>query len=144
MATARKGAATRPRTPASTTAKVEDSTLDVFNEYRSRASSFTTLDQAAEVSIPPYVLGPEMGFDPPIKVEFPDDIERMFLLDRALSNNNYFAALDVLFGGSTRRILRRFKSEPDPERLLIGLIMTITDHFMGKGASTVPGGSSPS
>ncbi len=143
MATARKGAATRPRTPASTTAKVEDSTLDVFNEYRSRASSFAIPDRA-EVTIPPYVLGPEMGFDPPITVEFPDDIERAFLLDRALSNNNYFAALDVLFGGATQRIVRRFKSEPDPERLLIGLIMTIADHFMGKGASTVPGGSSPS
>lgn len=144
MAARKTSAGTRARTaPATKATENGGSNLEVFNEYRARAAHFTIPDRDT-TTIPPYVLGPEMGFDPPIEVTFPEDIERAFLLEKALQNNNYLSALDVLLGGNMIRVVRRFKSEPGPERLLLGLVMTITDHFMGRGASEVPGGSSPS
>jgi len=147
--TTRKTAArtrTAPKTlttPAETGETAEKTNFDKFSEFRARAAGVNIPD-AFTAEIPPYVLGPDQGFDPPVSLEFPDRFEQQVQFEMALRAQDYFAALQVLAGRDFGRIIHAFGQVEDSYRLLAGLTLKIVDHFTGRGAADVPGGSSPS
>lgn len=137
--TARKTATAR-RAPAkkAAPATVEERTAN-FDEFRRRANGFTFTTQVA-TSRPPYVLGPEQGFTPPVVVAFPEKLTGQVQLDQCIRREDYFGALSVLLGGQLMRVVGEFDKYEDGMALLTGLVLAIIDHFTGPGASDVPGG----
>lgn len=114
-----------------------------FDEFRRRASGFTFTTETASAR-PPYVLGPDKGFDPPVVVAFPEKLTGQVQLDQAIRREDYFGALGVLLGGQLMRVVGAFDRYDDGMALLTGLVLSIIDHFTGPGASDVPGGSAAS
>ncbi|MGV9818424.1 hypothetical protein [Nocardia xishanensis] len=88
----------------------------------------------------PYELGPEFGFDPPVIARFPADLEGKIALDVASRNGDSIGILRVLLGEvGLLRVVRAFTGEDDGDRLLIGLQMRLTNHFLGRGVTEVGG-----
>ncbi|WP_072814276.1 hypothetical protein [Rhodococcus zopfii] len=137
MATPRKSTA-RKAAP-----RAKESSFETFSRFRARAANLSFTFDNSEV-IEPFVLGPDDGFAPPVVVQFPDDLENQYVLDRCLRNNDFFGALEVLMRGDLRRVLQAFSAAEDGHRLLAGLVYSIMDHFLGRGGADVPGGSQPS
>lgn len=140
MSTPRK---TTPRKTAAAAVPAEETQFEKFGRFRARASNLTVAASPVD-EIEPFVLGEDDGFDPPIAVQFPKDLEHQYLLDRALRAQDHFGVLEILMGGELRRVLRVFSAHEDGAQLLVGLVYTIMDHYLGRGGTDVPGGSQPS
>lgn len=121
----------------------ETTNFDAFSAFRARAAKLN-IAAAGAVEIEPFVLGPDQGFDPPISVGFPKTLEKQYVLERCLRAQDHFGALEVLTGDQMLRIVRTFSAQEDGHLLLVGLVYMVMDHFLGRGGSEVPGGSSPS
>lgn len=112
--------------------------IDTFEALRRRAG-----DQGLNISEPePYILGADRGFDPPLVISYPTKLSDKVALDVAARRADYVSFLHTLLGDTGfARVLAAFDNEPDGERLLIGLQLIVLDHFLGRGAGDVPGGS---
>lgn len=112
--------------------------IAAFDELRARAGGASL----AAVVATPFVLGPDRGFDPPLVAEFPTDLELKIELEIASRRDDTLGILNILLGNEGfLRAIRAFKTEPDGDRLLIGLKNLLADHFLGRGAGDVPGGT---
>lgn len=133
MTTTRKAPAKRaaPR-------KTVEQKISAFEGLRKRAGT-------NGLTIPEYkplTLGPDMGFDPPLVVTYPDKLSEKIALDVAARRDDTIGFLHSLLGDlGFARVLAAFDGEPDGERLLVGLQLHLLDHFLGRGAGDVPGGS---
>ncbi|MBF6301166.1 hypothetical protein IU459_27010 [Nocardia amamiensis] len=134
------------RTPRTTTAgktaakKARPATapekIAAFDELRAIAGDYELIAAVTE----PYELGQEWGFDPPVIARFPADLENKVLLDMASRRADAIGILSVLLGDvGLLRVVQAFKTQPDGDRLLIGLQMRLTNHFLGRGAAQVGG-----
>ncbi|WP_418345273.1 hypothetical protein [Rhodococcus pyridinivorans] len=139
MATPRKSTTRKTQTEPAEQA----TSFDQFSRFRARAQKLTFAFDGAE-TIEPFVMGEDDGFDPPVVVKFPEDLEKQYLLERCLRGNDHFGALEILMGGDLLRVIRAFSKQEDGHRLLVGLVYTIMDHYLGRGGTDVPGGSQPS
>ncbi|WP_280455642.1 hypothetical protein [Nocardia brasiliensis] len=111
-----------------------------FDELRARAGH-ASAGLSAVVSTH-YELGAEWGFDPPVVASFPTDLEAKVELEIASRRGDTIGILAYLLGDlGLVRVIRAFKSQPDGERLLYGLQLRLQDHFLGRGAGDVPGGT---
>lgn len=134
-------AASAPRRPRKAPAKkappkTAAEKITAFDELRAIAGDAHLGGRHTE----PYVMGAEFGFDPPLEAKFPTDLEGKIALDLAYRRNDAVAILAVLLGEpGLLRAVRAFKGEADGDRLLVGLQLRLTDHFLGKGASEVGG-----
>lgn len=143
-------AAPRKRAPKAAAPKPEPApsphreAIAAFEELRDRAqrSGYTFAVDAVE----PYVLNG--GFEPPIQATWPRSLVEREQLDHALRTGNIYNTLRLLFGETDyARVLTEFDryAEVHPEvsgaELLMGLRMKVVDHFVGPGASDVPGGT---
>lgn len=116
--------------------KTVEEKIDAFEELRAIAPDYGI---GAPVTTP-YVLGAEFGFDPPIEARYPATLVEKVTLDRATRSNDVINALSILFGDAgLLRVVEKFGTQPDGERLLLALYIRITNHFMGKGAYEVGG-----
>jgi hypothetical protein len=114
--------------------------IEAFEEFRRRAQR-SPLSTARLREVEPYVLGPDKGFDPPIAIAMPTGLVELSAFDQAWRASDPFSMLRILLGSEYLRVLRAFDTQPDAMDLLSGLAMAVTDHFLGQGASDVPGGS---
>ena len=135
MTTTRKAPA--KRTPAR---KPVDQKIEAFEALRARAAGTSKL--GANVNVAPLTLGPADGFDPPIVVRWPSALSDKIGLDIASRRGDAIGFLHTLLGERDFvRVIAAFENEPDNELLLVGLQLRLTDHFLGRGAGEVPGGS---
>ncbi|MDG3012456.1 hypothetical protein G4X40_20155 [Rhodococcus sp. D2-41] len=120
-----------------------------MSETRKKISRFEQLRERAAATGKPsvtdnYVLGVDDGFDPPIVIAKPDldKQETLFYLNRG---GDAFGLLREFVGNDDYdRIKAAIKDDPHADALLVEIVKDITDHFAGKGASDVPGGSKAS
>lgn len=137
-------------TPAKKAAESEDAArqqqIQVFEHLRQRASKSPFSASKVMAGKPePYVLGPDKGFDPPITVTQPTGLRNLEALDNAWRARDMFGILRVMMGSAQyERVVAMFDQYPDAWDLMVGLVMDITDHFQGAGASEVPGGTQAS
>jgi hypothetical protein len=136
-------------TPTKKTSKPEDARqqqIQAFEHLRQRASkSPFSASKVMAGQAEPYVLGPDKGFDPPISVSQPTGLRNLEALDNAWRARDMFGILRVMMGSiQYERVVAQFDQYPDAWDLLVGLVMDITDHFQGAGASEVPGGTQAS
>ncbi|WP_029932512.1 hypothetical protein [Nocardia otitidiscaviarum] len=118
----------RPSTPAERT--------DTFHALRARASKAPGITVVAPE---PLVFN---EFDPPIVAKIPDSLMGKLSLEIAGRDNDYIEFLRLAIGpDGLMQAVRTFNDEKDGERLLLGLMLRIADHFYGRGAGDVPGGT---
>lgn len=95
--------------------------------------------------VEPYVLGPEQGFDPPIRATYPRSLQALDEIDRASRRGDTIAILRILFSEDDYfLVISRFDAyaaehDLDSVQLLYGLGVAMIEHFMGGGASEVGG-----
>lgn len=122
--------------PRKTTAKK----VDAFEALRLRAVGAPKL--GANVNTEPLKLGPGEGFDPPLVISYPTLLSDKIGLDVASRRGDTIGFLHTLLGERNfARVIAALEDQPDNELLLVGLQLRITDHFLGRGASDVPGGT---
>ncbi|MGY2036620.1 hypothetical protein ACW9HF_15165 [Nocardia gipuzkoensis] len=110
--------------------------IAAFDELRAIAGDAKLSAAVTE----PYELGAEWGFDPPVVARFPTDLEDKIVLDMASRRDDAIGILSVLLGDAgLLRVVQAFKTQPDGDRLLIGLQMRLSNHFLGRGAAEVGG-----
>ncbi|MGY1945340.1 hypothetical protein [Nocardia asiatica] len=110
--------------------------IAAFDELRAIAGDAKLSVAVSE----PYELGEEWGFDPPVIARFPVDLEGKIVLDMASRRDDSIGILSVLLGDrQLLRVVQAFKTQPDGDRLLIGLEMMLSNHFLGRGAAEVGG-----
>lgn len=119
----------------------EEANVAKFFEFKERASKLDVEDQK---KLDPYVLDEDMGFDPPIYVNFPDSLSGMIALDKAQREDDMFALLRILMGEvNFNRVVYAFdsatSSQKEGVRLILGLAYTLMDHFYGQGSAGVEG-----
>lgn len=116
--------------------------ITAFEDFRMRGkdAGFTM-----NVGTPPYVLGPEKGFDPPVTARWPETLVDLNAYDLAWRRNDPMGMLRALFGPlDFQRILMKFDDyararNTDSMKLLVGLSGHLADHFVGDGASKAGG-----
>ncbi|MFI6215632.1 hypothetical protein ACIBCD_26875 [Nocardia brasiliensis] len=129
---AKKPAAPRAKTDDAEQAQTQRK-IEAFDEFRSIAGDIG-LDGRVTA---PYVLD---WIDPPVTARFPADLEDKIALDTASRHSDSIGILRVLLGDlGLLRVVQAFRGQPDGERLLVGLQMRLTDHFLGRGAAEVGG-----
>ncbi|MEU3011055.1 hypothetical protein [Nocardia asteroides] len=132
MPTTRKPAV--KRAPRKTTAQK----VSAFEGLRRRAGD----NSLAVPEYQPITLGADMGFDPPLVVTYPELLSDRVALDVASRRDDTIGFLFQLLGErGFARVLLAFDGQPDGERLLVGLQLYLLDHFLGRGAGDVPGGT---
>lgn len=109
-----------------------------FEEFRDRART-SGLRIKGTQGVPPYVLGADRGFDPPIEIRWPTSLLAREDFDLASRHLDVFGMLRILLGTEYRRVLEAFDTFDDSDELMIGLVMKIVDHFNGVGASDAGG-----
>ena len=147
VVTARKVAA-KKATPKKDPQESIPARVEAFEGFgaRARASGLTFTNQEA-LKRPPYILGKDKGFDPPITISFPDTLTGQVMLDQAVRREDTFGIFGVLTGNNLIRITRTFdayvkaRGEGDAMLLLAGLSYEALDHFIGPGAADVEGGT---
>ncbi|MFI2561514.1 hypothetical protein [Nocardia farcinica] len=138
MAAATAKKTTPRRAPAKSRPATTEEKITAFDELRARAGG----RRAAAITAPPYVLGKDMGFDPPIEIAFPEGIGNRVALELAARRGDVTGFLTALIPDDNLvRILAALQRQPDGDRLLIGLQLKLVDHFFGPGAGDVPGGT---
>ena len=127
-----------------------------FEEFRSRARNQNIVGAKSEIE--PYVIPADMigdGIKADVEFKIPETLSGRVWLTRLISQMNRVSDVegaamipDILIGYSSEhtfnRILRAFDKEPDPDALLFGMTIQIIEHFNGKGAVDVPGGTTAS
>lgn len=129
---------TQRKPPAKKTAKAKTvaEKISAFDDLRARAGD-RTLGQAPAVE--PFEIP---GFTPPLVIRWPSSLAEKVTLDVCERQGDIVGFLYTLLGGERLAlVLAAFNNEPDPERLLVGLQHAIRDHFLGRGAGDVPGGT---
>ena len=131
-----------------TQAEVAEQAAKNFAHLRSRALQVTGQNSAVQMkklNQDEYVLGPEDGFDPPIRVPRPD-LATIDIIDEASRTGDLFGTLRALMGKDNwRHFLAEISPAPNPEELVLGLSVDILEHFFGKDAlSSILGGSTAS
>lgn len=134
---------TQRRAPARKTAprktaprKTVEQKISAFDDLRARAGDRTL---GVAPAVPPFEIA---GFNPPLIIEWPESLAEKVTLDVCERQGDIVGFLFALLGSQRLAlVLAAFNSEPDPERLLIGLQIKIRDHFLGRGAGDVPGGT---
>ncbi|MBF6328731.1 hypothetical protein [Nocardia transvalensis] len=115
--------------------------IAAFDALRDRARG-STLQVLTPASDDPFRLGPEDGFDPPLVVEWPQDLPTKIGLEATARVGNIVPFLQLLLGDrDLMRVVAAFSRFADGERLLVGLYLRIMEHFFGPGAGDVPGGT---
>lgn len=145
--TARKVAAKKAAPSKDPQASIPDR-VEAFEAFsaRARASGLKFTNQEA-LKRPPYVLGVDKGFNPPITISFPETLTGQVMLDQAVRREDSFGILGVLTGNNLLRITKtldayvKARGEGDAMLLLAGLSYEVLDHFIGPGASDVEGGT---
>jgi hypothetical protein len=118
--------------------KTTEAKVAQFDEYRARAHGVDLPD------LPDFRPYEVKGFDPPIVVPKPS-LKTQVRVDRFVRAGMQIDALEAIVGSDNfNRILDAFDLFDDGDRLLLGLFYSMSDHFSGKGASEVPGGTSAS
>ncbi|MFC9892110.1 hypothetical protein ACFVMC_00310 [Nocardia sp. NPDC127579] len=136
MASAPRKTPPRRTSPKKAPPKTLPEKIAAFDELRAMAGDARLVGTVME----PYELGPELGFDPPVVARFPSDLEDKVALDIASRRGDTIGILAVLLGDAgLLRVLQAFKTEDDGDRLLIGLQMRLTNHFLGRGAAEAGG-----
>lgn len=114
--------------------------VDTFEKLRARAAGAPKL--GANLNATPLTLGPDEGFDPPLVISYPTALSEKIALDVATRRADPIGFLHTLLGDRDFvRVVAAFEDQPDNEMLLVGLQLRVTDHFLGRGASDVPGGT---
>ncbi|RBO87024.1 hypothetical protein [Nocardia puris] len=109
-----------------------------FESLRQRAAGI----EFVEANIEPYVLGPDMGFDPPIVIKWPENDAVRWSLELAARRGDAVAFIGALVSDPDMlRIIAATYDQPDAKRILYGLYLRLQDHFFGAGAGDVPGGT---
>lgn len=135
MTTPRKTPA-RKASPRTAQPKTVAAKVSAFAALRARAGDRELGVRAATT---PYEIP---GFEPPITVTWPTLLSEEVALEIASRNGDVIGYLHTLLGDvDFVRVLARFEQEPDGKKLLVGLQLAISDHFLGRGAGDVPGGT---
>lgn len=115
----------------------------VFEQLRQRAAVVTAKIKAPKVE--DFVLGPQDGFDPEIRVHFPMSLKQQQDYYYASRNGDVFAQVRAVLGDlQYARMISVFESEDDSADLFLGFSQLLFDHVSGKGSGDVPGGSGAS
>lgn len=115
---------------------------DAFEQYRLRAAS-AFKDKPPQIK--DFVLGPDMGFTPEIRVKFPLSLKQQEAYYYASRNGDTFAQVRAVLGDAQyARVMAAFEAERDSADLFLGFSQLLFDHVSGKGAGDVEGGSGPS
>ncbi|PKV80914.1 hypothetical protein [Nocardia fluminea] len=132
MTTQRKAPVRKALAPRKTT----EQKITAFDELRARAGDRRL---GGPSNVAPFEIP---GFQPPLIVQWPTSIVERVTLDITNRNADVPGFLYALLGGERLAlVLAAVNGQPDPDRLLIGLQLRISDHFLGAGAGDVPGGS---
>jgi hypothetical protein len=116
--------------------KTVEQKIAAFDELRARAGG-RGLGDAPNVE--PFEIA---GFQPPLIVQWPTSLGDKVTLDLTDRNGDIVGFMYTLLGGERLAlVLAAFNGQPDADRLLVGLQLKIRDHFLGKGAGDVPGGT---
>ncbi|MBF6422030.1 hypothetical protein IU436_25405 [Nocardia farcinica] len=111
--------------------------VELFEQLRTRAAGMAVAEAPAGKT---YTLGPAEGFDPPVVATYPTDLAAQVELDLASRSGDTVEFLRIVFGEyGFLRIVQAFNGQPDGLRLLAGLQLRLTDHFLGRGASEAGG-----
>lgn len=128
------------RTPPRPATKTEDN-IAAFDALRARARG-SSLQVLTPAGGGPFILGPEEGFDPPLVVEWPQDLPRKIALEVAARNSNVVPFLQILLDEyQFAKVVAVLSQADDGDRLIIGVYLRIMEHFFGPGAGDVPGGT---
>lgn len=130
------------RAPRKAPAKTAEQKIAAFDALRQRAAAAHTNMLTPSHTSEPLTLGKEEGFDPPLVARFPSNLADKVALDVAARGGHVVLALQILLGDlGLMRAVAALSSEADSEALLIGLHFRIMEHFLGPGATDVPGGT---
>ncbi|WP_228002138.1 hypothetical protein [Nocardia australiensis] len=112
-----------------------------FSQLRARAQHASKDTPTIE----DFVLGPDDGFDPEIRVSLPLSLKAQESYYYAARAGDTFAQVRAVLGDAQyTRIVEIFDAEKDSADLFVGFARMLTDHLSGKGAGDVEGGSGAS
>ena len=131
--TPRKTAA-KKAAPRSADQKAE-ANVAMLEEYRDRAAKKNYAQRDRTTA--PYLV---RGFEPPIEIPRPD-LKKQLIIDKLLRQNRINEAIELFTGQHYNRIVDAFAVFPDGDALLFGMFDEMVEHFNGRGANDVPGGS---
>ncbi|MEV6432571.1 hypothetical protein [Nocardia sp. NPDC051463] len=113
----------------------------MFDQFRQRAA----VARKDVPQIEDFVLGPNDGFDPEIRVHLPLSLKQQEAYYYAARQGDTFGQVRAVLGDAQyARITSEFDAYPDSADLFIGFARMLTDHVTGKGADDVEGGSGAS
>lgn len=112
----------------------------LFEQLRQRAATVSKTNAAPEIN--DFVLGPQDGFDPEVRVHFPLSLRKQEAYYYASRNGDIFAQVRAVLGDSQYdRIVAAFEPMDDSAELFLGFSQLLFDHVSGKGSGDVEGGS---
>lgn len=114
-----------------------------FEKYRATALKLagkSGQNTKTVVTDEPWVLGEELGFNPPVVVEKPSFLDRV-QFQRVFSSQDVVEILRFIFKEDTARVLVALDGEGDDAELIaLGLVADFFEHFYGVGFDEVVGG----
>ena len=111
-------------------------TSDRFEKFRSRGLELQQKVGAKRrgfVTDEPFVLGEDMGFDPPIVINKPVYTDRLAIEEMSRAGNAT-GVLRLMFKDDYRRFLVQLNGAgDDAEEIALGVFIEIQEHFYGPG-----------
>lgn len=113
---------------------------DQFEKFRKRAQALPIKEvknrnRRTVHTRKPFVLGPDYGFDPAIKIQAPTYVDRL-RLEQILKDPDQLSSIDVLrliFKDDLNRFIMAINDAEDAEMIALGVIVAYFEHFYGKG-----------
>lgn len=116
---------------------------DRFEEYRARGLDLSKKSGASpksSVTDEPFILGPEHGFDPEIRIEKPVFTDRLSLAE-ASQRKDVVGMLRIIFKADFARFLNALNAQGDDADLIaLGVATAVLEHFYGSGIGEAVGG----